>query len=373
MMKILFAATVDIHIINHHLRIIHELHEQGNLIDVAANGTYTNDDIHQKYNVCFSKSPTSLDNLKAYRFMKQLLKKEDYDIISTHTPLASFFTRMAAEGLRTKVIYTAHGFHFYQGAPLKNQLIYRNMERLAAHHTDRLVTINQEDYKAAQQFHYRPGGHAVYIPGVGVDLSRIEAARTDRRVIRKRLGLPEDAFVMISVGELNQNKNHLFVMNALQKELREDPMLYYVICGTDLWHGTYAEKIKELGLEGKVMLLGYRNDIYELLYGMDLFLCPSFREGLPVCVIEAMAAGVPVIASDVRGNHDLIESGADGYLYPVNDAELFRKEYHTLRRDPAMREAFIRNAEQRAHQYSKETIDPMILELYEELKPKHND
>ena len=135
-MKILFAATVDIHIINHHLRIIHKLHEQGNLIDVAANGTYTNDDIHRKYNVCFSKSPTSADNLKAYRFMKELLKKEDYDIISTHTPLASFFTRMAAEGLRTKVIYTAHGFHFYEGAPLKNQLIYRNMERIAAHHTD---------------------------------------------------------------------------------------------------------------------------------------------------------------------------------------------------------------------------------------------
>ena len=178
---------------------------------------------------------------------------------------------------------------------------------------------------------------------------------------------------MISVGELNQNKNHLFVMNALQKELREDPMLYYVICGTDLWHGTYAEKIRELGLEGKVRLLGYRNDIYELLYGMDLFLCPSFREGLPVCVIEAMTAGIPIIASDVRGNHDLIESGEDGYLYPVNDAERFRKEYQTLRRDQTLRETFIRSAKQKALNYSEETIDPMILELYDELKPKYND
>ena len=363
-MKILFVATVDIHIINHHLRTIHQLHEMGHEIDVAANGSFINEDIHKKYNVCFSKSPTSSDNLKAYRFMKELLSKESYDIISCHTPLSSFFTRIAAKNINAKVIYTAHGFHFYKGAPFINNTIYKTMERIAANYTDILVTINNEDYEAAKQFQLKQNGEVRYIPGVGVNLNEIEACRISREEVLNRLDIPQNAFLLMSIGELNKNKNHLFVIRTLESVFKSNPNLHYVICGKDLWNGRYQTVINELGLQNQVHLAGYREDVRSLLYGADLYFSPSFREGLPVSVIEAMAAGVPVIASDVRGNHDLITSGTDGFLYPVESTDDFMHCFDALYQNENLRKIFSEKGKETAKQYSNEAIDPLILDLY---------
>lgn len=367
-MKILFAATVDIHIVNHHLRTIHALHELGHNVDVAANGDYTNPDIHDKFNVCFSKSPTSKDNINAYFFMKQLLKERQYDIISCHTPLSSFFTRLAARSTDSKVIYTAHGFHFYQGAPLINNTVYKTMERIGARYTDTLVTINQEDCHAAKAFTLKPGGEVRYIPGVGVDLADIRNAEISRREARERMGIPWDAFLLFSAGELNKNKNHLFVIRALQDFFHHHPDLHYVICGRDLWNGTYEAVIKELDLERQVHLLGYREDVRSLLYGADAYLSPSFREGLPVSVIEAMSVGLLVIASDVRGNHDLIDSGKDGLLYQVSDSNQFLDCFRQVYENKSLRCSLGNAAKEKAKFYSKEAIDPQIMSLYETKK-----
>ena len=363
-MKILFVATVDIHIINHHLRTIHELHELGHTVDVAANGDYTNEDISHKYNVCFSKSPSSADNLKAYSFMKKLLSENHYDIISCHTPLSSFFTRLAARNMDLKVIYTAHGFHFYGGAPLINNTVYKTMEQLAARYTDILVTINKEDYNAASQFKLKPEGEVRYIPGVGIDLKQIENARIDRNEARRRMGIPKDAFLMMSVGELNKNKNHLFVIQTLEPTFKDHKNLHYVICGKDLMNGKYQRVIDSLGLTSQIHLLGYRDDVRSLLYGADLYLSPSYREGLPVSVLEAMATGIPVIVSDARGNRDLITSGKDGCIYPVEDQKAFINCFSSLYENPQLRDEYAANAKETVKQYSIEQIDPLILDLY---------
>ena len=276
-MKILFITTLDLQIQTFHLRTIHELKEKGHIVDVATNGTFTNDDIHQKYTVPFHRNPLHPDNLKAKTMLRKLILDNQYDIVSCHSPSGGFFGRMAARGLDVKVLYTAHGFHFWKGSPLINQLAFKNMERLAAHWTDTLMTINPEDYEAAKTFHYKAGGGPVYIPGVGVDVHGIQALKTDRNKARKELNLPEDSFMLYSIGELIPRKNHIFAVKALTEEFKKDPSLHYVICGG----GELPELtsyIRDNYLESQVHLLGFRKDARKLMYGMDLFLFPSFQE-----------------------------------------------------------------------------------------------
>ena len=340
-MKILFVATVDLHIQTFHLRTIHQLHARGDIVDVCTNGTYTNEDIHHKYTLPFSRNPLSLSNLKAKKELRKILIQEKYDILSCHTPLAAYFARMAAKGLNIKVIYTAHGFHFYKGAPLVNTLIYKTMEKRAAKYTDTLVTINPEDYEAAKKFIYKSNGGPIYIPGVGID-----------------------AFVLYSIGELIKRKNHKFVIDALKEELVNNPHLYYVIAGNGKLTDYYKEYIHENGLDNKVILLGFRKDARKLMYGMDAFVFPSYQEGLPVSVIEAMSAGLPIIATDIRGHHDLIQSGKNGYLYTVNDTNTFIKEVYTLMNNIEIRKELGNQAQIDADEYSIENVDPKIMELY---------
>ena len=201
-MKILFCTTMDLQIQTFHWRTIKALHNMGHTVDAVTNGTYTIDEISHKYTVPFNRNPLHPDNLRALSMLKKILRENQYDIISCHSPVADFFGRMAARGMKIKVLYTAHGFHFWKGAPLVNQLAYKNMEKLAAHWTDVLMTINPEDYEAAQKFSYKPSGGPVYIPGVGVDVKAIQAAKEDKALIRKELGIPENSFVLYSIGEL---------------------------------------------------------------------------------------------------------------------------------------------------------------------------
>ena len=362
-MKILFITTLDLQIKTFHERTIRLLKEQGNQVDAVTNGDYTTADIHKKYTVPFHRNPLHPDNLKACLFLRKLIKEQHYDVVSTHSPTGGFFGRLAARGLNTRVLYTAHGFHFWKGSPLLNQLVFRNMERLAAHWTDTLMTINPEDYEAAKTFHYKPGGGAVYIPGVGVDVHGIKALKTDRSEIRKELGLSEDAFVLYSIGELIPRKNHIFIVNALADAFHADPNLHYVIAGGGELK-PLSDRIRELHLESQVHLLGFRTDARKLMYGMDLFVFPSFQEGLPVAVMEAMAAGLPVIATDIRGNHDLIEHGKNGFLYPVNDERAFLACLDQLRNDPSLREQFSKQEAEDAETYSIEQVQPQILALY---------
>ena len=363
-MKILFCTTMDLQIQTFHWRTINALHAMGHTVDAVTNGDYTMDSIHRKFTVPFHRNPLHPDNLRAERQLVEILRDNSYDIISCHSPVAGFFGRKAASRFDLKVIYTAHGFHFWKGSPLVNQLAYKNMERLAAHWTDVLMTINPEDYAAARQFHYKKGGGPIYIPGVGVDVKAIQAEKEERSVIRKELGIPASAFVLYSIGELIPRKNHRFVIDALKNTFGSDPHLHYVIAGNGKLSEALDAYLRENGLSRQVHLLGFRKDARRLLYGADVFVFPSFQEGLPVAVMEAMAAGLPVIATDIRGNHDLIRDGENGFLYPVNDAEIFRNRLNALRCSDRLRNTFSEEERKDIGQYSLEVIEPQILDLY---------
>ena len=265
------------------------------------------------------------ENLKAYRQTRRLVKEHHYDLIHSHSPIGGLMSRIAARDMRkkgTKVIYTAHGFHFFKGAPLKNWLIFYPIEKFSSRWTDVLVTITHEDYLLAQK--KMDAQKVVYVPGVGIDTAKFlpgDDYETIRTVKRKELGIDENDILMLSVGELNKNKNHEVMLRAMAE--LGDKRIKYVVAG----RGALAEYLNglatNLGIAEQVQLLGFRTDVMELFKAADVFVHPSFREGLSVAVMEAMASGLPVICSRIRGNTDLIDDGKGGYLFtPADCSEL---------------------------------------------------
>ena len=320
-MKILLVATVvKTHIMEFHIPYLKMMKELGWETAVAAKNDY---DIPSDciipycdtyYDIPFERNPLKIRNIKAYRKLKKLIDSEKFDIIHCHTPVGAMLTRLAAVKARkkgSKVFYTAHGFHFYTGAPLVNWMLYYPVEKWLAHKTDVLITINKEDYKRAQKFKAR---EIVYVPGVGIDLNRFNK-QGDREKKKKELGLSDNAFVLLSVGEVNKNKNHKIVINAL-KEL---PNCWYVVCGKGPLFEENRELANNLGVANRFIQTGYQDNVEDFYHMADIFVFPSYREGLPVSIMEAMASGLPVVCTKIRGNCDLIQEGKGGYYFNPND------------------------------------------------------
>lgn len=309
--KVLFVATVvKTHINIFHLPFLKMFKEHGWEVHVAAKNDFVDEpciipNCDHHFDMEFVRAPFSQRNIAAYKQLKQIIETNHYDIIHCHTPVAGVLTRLAARNSKdTTVIYTAHGFHFYKGAPLINWLIYYPVERFCAKFTDKLITINQEDYHRANSWSLRNNGKVYYVPGIGIDLEKIQNISTNKLQKKKELGIPNGVKVLLSVGELNKNKNHEIIIRALSKLDNKD--FIYLICGKGELKEYLKNLAKELGVNDRVKFLGYRKDVLEICKVADLFVFPSKREGLPVSLIEAIACGVPCVASDVRGNRDIL-------------------------------------------------------------------
>ena len=270
------------------------------------------------FQIDFSRNVLNVaENIKAYKQTKKIIDENNYALIHSHSPIGGFLSRIAARNARkngTKMIYTAHGFHFFKGAPLMNWMIFYPIERISSRWTDVLVTITHEDYQLAQKKMYAK--EVVYVPGVGINTSLFAPKEEDAAInARKReeLGISQDDTVMLSVGELNKNKNHEIVLRAMAQLGRKD--LHYVIAGRGELKEHLEGLAKELSIIDQLHLLGFRTDVKELFKMADFFAHPSFREGLSVAVMEAMANGLPVICTEIRGNTDLIEDDKGGYLF----------------------------------------------------------
>lgn len=262
------------------------------------------------HQVDFVRSPFKIGkNYKAFQQLKNLMKKEKFALVHCHTPMGGVLGRLSAKITGTKpVIYTAHGFHFYKGASIWNWIFFYPIERWLAHYTDRLITINQEDYETAGKFCLAKNGKVEKINGVGINLQSYQSMAIKREEKRKELGIGENEFLFISVGELTKRKNHQVIIKAMEK-LKEDTSIKYIICGTGKKQKSLERQIKKYHLEKQVKLLGYRQDIASLLKMSDCFIFPSKQEGLPVALLEAMAVGLPCICSAIRGNMDLAKNG----------------------------------------------------------------
>lgn len=325
MKKILFVTHNGRFLVQFELNDIRILQEMGYEVHCATNfkGEFMRADAETTlkehgvicHQVDIERSPAKLkSNYRAYKQIKTLMKKECFEALHCHTPMGGVVGRLAANAAHTApVLYTAHGFHFYKGCPLKNRLIYQTAETFLAHYTDAQITINQEDYAAAQKFPLR--GKAYYVPGIGVDVKKISSVQVDRATKRAELGIPQDAFVFITVGELIPRKNQELLIRAFSNANVTNAQL--LICGSGREKEHLEQRMHELKIADKVHLLGFRQDIYELLKCSDAFVFPSKQEGLPVALMEAMAAGLPCIASRIRGNVDLLPDSR--YLFEASD------------------------------------------------------
>lgn len=371
MKKVLFVATVvRLHLNLFHLPYLRWFHEQGWQVDVAANNDFDNPSdcvipcCDHHYVIPFERSPFRKNNLEAYRQLKELLDREHYDIIHCHTPMGGVITRLAAGSARnkgTKVLYTAHGFHFYDGAPLVNWLLYYPVERLLSRRTDLLLTMNGEDHRRAQTFRAK---RTEMVNGVGIDLSRFAEADPDRKAqIRSELGLHEGDTFAFTVGNVIPRKNQAVLIRAV-KELR-DPSFHLFIAGDGPLEETLKELSRELGVEKQVHLLGFRRDVYRLSSAADLFLFSSRQEGLSVSVMEAMACGLPIVASSIRGNTDLIDPGLGGFLVEPDDAAGFADGIRRVLADPDSRKRMKAHNLEKIRNYSSGAVLDQMARLYE--------
>ena len=372
MKKVLFVATVvKTHIMEFHIPYLKMFKEMGWETAVAARNDYENPAdcvipyCDTYYNIPFERNPLKSGNLKAYKELKHIIDEGEYDIIHCHTPVGAMLTRLAAKQARkkgTKVFYTAHGFHFYKGAPAINWILYYPVEKWLSRYTDVLITINKEDYERAKMF---KAGKVCYVPGVGIDLKKFNAGYVNKEQKRKEIGVSADDFVLLSVGELIPRKNHEVVIRALSvlKQLDKLNHIEYVICG----RGSYEADLRKLaeGLEvaDHVHFLGYRNDISEICNCADLFVFMSHQEGLPVALVEAMACGLPAVCSNIRGNTDLIEDGVTGLL-ANNTPEEVAQSISKMKSDTALRNRVASAALQKIKQFDLSSVEDEMSKIY---------
>ena len=322
MKKVLFTATVDSHILHFHIPFLKYFKENGYEVHVA---TSENDDIpycDKKIQIPFERSPYSINNLKAIKKLKKVIMEEKYDIIHTHTPMGSVVTRLAAKKARkkyhTRVIYTAHGFHFYKGASKFNWMLFYPVEKYLSKYTDILITINNEDYELAKN-KFKKCKDIEYVPGVGIDEKKFNFNMSDKEKseLRKSLGLKDDDFVMICVARLDKNKNQGFLIEITRELISKNKNIHLLLVGPDELNGIYQEQSKEI--LSNVHFLGYSNIIPKLMKISNIAVSASLREGLPVNILEALASNLPVVAIDARGVRDLIEDDVNGYVVSKNN------------------------------------------------------
>ena len=280
------------------------------------------------HHIDIEKSPYMLlNNSKAYRQLREIIKDNDISVLHCHTPVGGFLGRLVGKrvGKKLKVIYTAHGFHFYERAPLINQTLYKGAERMMARNTDVLVVINEEDYEYSKTLKLRKSGKVYRIPGVGLDLEKFQPlSKEDIKKKREELGLAPDEHMIVSVGELNENKNQRVILEAMTKLVgdgKQDLKVKYFICGDGFYRNKIDEWISQMGLEDHVVKCGYQRDVRGVLGCADALVFPSKREGLGMVGLEALAMSVPAIVSDNRGTREYIKDEYNGLVCKSNTAE----------------------------------------------------
>lgn len=307
--KVLFTATVDSHILHFHIPYLKLFKEKGYEVHVATNGETKIPYCDVRHTIQFERSPFNFKNAISVFELKKVIDFEEFDIIHTHTPMGGVVTRLASIKSRKKgarVIYTAHGFHFFKGAPFINWMLYYPIEKILSYYTDDIITINMEDFKLAEK-KFKTKIH--YVPGVGVDEKKfaIDLEKSEIRKIKKELGFVEEDIIIICVAELNKNKNQEQLINAMPHLLKENKNYKLLLVGIDSNNCFHQNLINKLQLNKYIKLTGYRNDVVNMFKVSDIAVSASKREGLPVNLIEAKLSKLPVIASNCRGNIDLAD------------------------------------------------------------------
>lgn len=315
------------------------------------------------HSIPVQKSPLHLlQNAKALKQLKRLMKEFRIQAIHCHNPVGGLIGRVA--GIGGYCIYTAHGFHFFKGAPIQNWLCFYPVERLLARLTDQLICINREDAQRAEQFHLKKGGAVHQIPGTGVNRNRFRKPLPEERSkARKIFSLEDDDFVFLSAGELNENKNHETAIRALHS-IRYSHVKY-LICGEGPRRGELERLIRKLGLENRVFLKGYQKEIEQCYWCADCFIFPSIREGLGMAALEAMACGLPLIVADNRGSREYM--GENTIVCEAKNQSQYAEAMERISSDERLRERMSREGCRIVEDFSQEKTEALMKRIYEQM------
>jgi len=345
------------------LNIGHEVHIAANFNDEI---DHFEDPNVIKHQIDFIRNPFSIGNIKAMKQLEGLFDKIYFDLIHCQSPSGGAITRLAARKTRrkgTKVLYTAHGFHFFKGAPFKNWLIYYNIEKWLGCFTDCIITINREDYIAAKN--RLKIKDVRYIPGVGIDLNKfVPQTLEKKKELRKQYGYSEDDFILIYVAEMSYRKHQdllIKVVNVLKDKI---PNIKLLLVGDGGLIEDYKRQVRNLSLENNIYFLGYRKDVPNLMTLADVAVSSSRQEGLPVNVMEAMAIGLPLVVTDCRGNRDLVINGKNGFVVALDDVDTFADAIEKLYSSEELRTRFGHTNMQMIKKYSLENVRKYMEKIY---------
>lgn len=359
MKKVLFLATVTGHINSFHIPYLKLFKEKGYEVHVASKGEEEIKYCDKHFNIPFERFPLNPKNLKSYKELKKIINDNQYSIIHCHTPVGGVITRLAARKARkqynTKVIYTAHGFHFYKGAPLLNWIIYYPIEKICSKWTDCLITITNEDFELAKR-KFKKCKQIEHVCGVGLNTDRfdIEITEEDLEELRKEIGIEKDNIVLTYVAELNKNKNQMLLIKTMEQLIKESDKYRLILVGDGNKKQEYEQYIIEHNLQEYIKILGRREDVPQILKLTNIYVASSLREGLPVNIMEAMYMGLPVIATDNRGHRELVENEINGFIVK-NQKELKERIEKTLK-DKAILGKMSYQAKKRAEKYMLKKI-----------------
>ena len=363
---LLVANVVKEHVLKFHVPTIRYLKQQGWTVDVAASGEEDVPYCDRQIRGEWKRSPFTPDTIRGVVQLKKILEHEHYDIVYCHTPVGALVARLAARKARakgTKVVYFAHGFHFFTGAPLVNWLLFYPIERLLAYCTDMLITLNDEDEARARRC-FPKKLQIRRVPGVGVQFSRLDVDEPEkaRAQLRRQWGIPENALVFIYVAELIANKNQQMLFQALKKIQESRTDTYLVLVGPDHADGHYQRLAQQMGVADSVVFTGWRSDVGACLRAADIAVASSIREGLALNIVEAMYCGLPVVATDNRGHVPIIRDGENGFLVHVGDSETMAKRVLEIADDPQLRRKMT------GHDLSRYDADAVSKQIYKILK-----
>ena len=367
--KVLFVASVQIHIESFHLPYLQYFQEKGYEVHVATKGSGQIPYCDVFHEIDFTRNPLDKSNIRAYKQMKALFAQQHFALVHCHTPIASAIARMAAKKTLkagTKLIYSVHGFHFYKGAPLSNWLMFYPIEKWLSRRCDALITSNDEDFAFAKR--KMKAKHIYLAHGVGFDPERFpEKDDFENQHFRRSLGLHANDYAAIFAGELNENKNQGLLIKAVSKLNELYPYIHLFLAGDGNMKGAYENLARELGIEQRIHFLGYRRDINDLLRACDLYLSSSRREGLGLNVAEALYVGLPVVVTDIRGHRDLVKNGENGFLSSPEDPDIFADAMRLVLDDPALASKFADAATPSSRPFQLDQVKKEIIAIYESL------
>lgn len=361
--KVLFTASTYSHIVNFHLPYLRRFQEEGWTVHAACGGRAM--DIpcaDEVMDLSLEKSMWSPGNFKAAAALRKKIRAERYGLICTHTSLAAFFTRLTVLGLKERpaVVNMVHGYLFDGETPRLKRNLLLTAERWTAPVTDLVLTMTRWDYDTAVR--HRLGRRVVNIPGVGVEFSRLdEAPAGARQRLRAELGIPEDAFVLLYPAEFSKRKSQAVLIQAMAR-LPERVRL--ALPGDGALRAECEALAQRLGVADRVLFPGHVRGMGPWYAMADAAVSASRSEGLPFNIMEAMYAGLPVTASDVKGHRDLITDGETGLLYPYGDAEACAERVLRLLDSEALRRRLAGNGRDSAAQYSLERVFPTVWAQY---------